>query len=320
MMTLKAVSLFSGCGGFDLGVSQAGVRIVWANDIEPAAAEAYRQILPNVDFYLGDIQSVKSFPSADILIGCYPCTGFSVAARRRWKSSEERDPFLASGNFLFLEFVRALESIRPSWFLAENVRGMLTAGNGWFFNEQLKRFQTAGYHIKWKLLTAADYGVPQERRRVFIVGERDDIQSNFQFPEATYGPDKINPWNTQRDALASLPSWASDEYLAKKFHGHYLTRNRKRSWDSVSYTIVANESHVPLHPSGEPMKYIEKDRWTLQGEINRRFSWRECAVLQGLPWNIELTSGLASKYKIIGNAVPPAFGSVLAKSLLALTN
>jgi DNA (cytosine-5)-methyltransferase 1 len=313
MSRLKAISLFSGCGGFDFGATQAGIDIVWANDIDRVAASAYKSLLPNTEFILSDIQDIKHFPSADILIGCYPCTGFSLAARRRWKSRNDRKLTEINGNFLYLEFIRALSESKPKFFFVENVQGMLNAKNGWFFNAQLKSFKENGYLVAHKLLYAPDYGVPQSRYRVFIVGVRTDIAKDYayEFLTPTHGPGGRKPYTTQRQAIGDLPQWPKGEFLVKKFHGHFLTRNRKRHWDDLSYTIVANESHVPLHPSGEPMVFVSKDKWSLQGDINRRLSWRECARLQGFPDHIEPAGNLTGKYRVIGNAVPPAFGKAL---------
>ncbi len=117
MRKLTAISLFSGCGGFDFGAAQAGIDFLWANDIDPVAGSAYRSIFPDVDFHVGDVRDVRSFPKADVLIGCYPCTGFSLGARRRWKDRTERDLTAIKGNFLYLEFLRVLAQSRPKYFL-----------------------------------------------------------------------------------------------------------------------------------------------------------------------------------------------------------
>lgn len=313
MKKLTAISLFSGCGGFDWGASAAGVSIIWANDVDRCAAQAYRSLFPDSDFIHDDIRNITKFPSADILIGCYPCTGFSLAARRRWKSRQERDLFSIEGNFLYQEYLRALSQVRPKYFFVENVRGMVSAQGGWFFLEQLKGFVQLGYSVFHKLLSAQDFGVPQSRQRVFLVGVRDDISSEFQynFMCPTHGAEKCKPYVTLQDAIGDMPLWPDGEFLERSFHGHYLTRNRKRSWDNPSYTIVANASHVPLHPHGEPMEYISKDTWALRGDFNRRLSWRECARIQGLPDHINPGGNLEDKYRVVGNAVPPAFGKIL---------
>ena len=321
-MSLTAVSLFSGCGGFDWGIKQAGVDIIWANDINKYAAHAYKTILPEVPFLLSDVRSVKAFPKADILIGCYPCTGFSIAARRRWKDKAERNLVETDGNFLYLEFLRALKQVNPRYFFVENVSGMVSALNGWFFQQQLEGFRIQGYTPQAKLLKAVDYGSAQDRKRVFIVGVRNDIFNDFRyvFPKPTHGPGTENEYATIRDIIGHMDIWPNDDFSTIPFHGHYLTRNRKRDWDQQSFTIVANVSHIPLHPVGLPMKYISKDKWELQGHDNRRFSWQECRALQSLPDTLYPEGPLSEKYKVIGNAVPPLYASALVAPVVAFEN
>ncbi len=314
---LTAVSLFSGCGGFDWGVHQAGVEIIFANDIDPHAAEAYKSIFPKVHFVLGNICGINEFPQADILIGCYPCTGFSAASRRRWRNLEERNLRANRNNFLYEQFLRALTQIQPKYLFVENVRGMLSADNGWFFKQQTDGFKRLGYEIKSKLMSAADFGVAQSRERVFIVGVRKDIKNFiYAFPKPTHGPEGSLPYVVLQDVIANMDEWPEGDFLDFRFHGHYLTRNRKRCWNELSYTIVANCRHVPLHPMGEPMKFIKKDTWALQGEINRRLSWHECARIQGLPEDAVPSGIIDDKYRVIGNAVPPAFGTALLKPII----
>jgi len=318
-MTVTAVSLFSGCGGFDWGAHQAGVEIIWANDIDRHSAAAYKALFPEVEFVLGDVQGIEEFPKADVLIGCYPCTGFSVAARRRWKNREERNLLENDGNFLYREFLRALEQVNPKYFFVENVRGMKTAAGGWFFEQQLKGFRETGeigYKVRDKLLDASKYGVPQARKRIFIVGVRNDVEFEYEFLPGSHGPGMGQPLVVLRDVIWGMDEWPDGEFFGYEFHGHYLTRNRKRRWSELSYTIVANAHHVPLHPMGEPMKYIGKDKWALQGKKNRRLSWRECALIQDLPLQAVPSGTLMDKYRVVGNAVPPAFGRALLEPIV----
>jgi DNA (cytosine-5)-methyltransferase 1 len=310
---LTAVSVFSGCGGFDWGAVQAGINIIWANDINKYAAEAYKTILPDVSFNFGDIRDYLIFPQADILIGCYPCTGFSIGARRRSKGCAIRNLLDVKGNFLYEDFLRALDQVRPKYFFVENVHGMVSAINGYFFQQQLDGFENRGYTPKYKLLKATDYGAPQERKRIFIVGTRNDVakQFNYEFPKPTHGPNTKQPYLTMRDVLSDLDPWPKGEYSTEKFHGHYLTRNRKRKWSDPSFTIVAHHAHVPLHPMGKPMRRLGEDSWALQGKSNRRLSWKECRILQCLPDSLNPDIDLIHKYMVVGNAVPPVFAKAL---------
>jgi DNA (cytosine-5)-methyltransferase 1 len=315
---VTAVSLFSGCGGFDWGAVQAGVKIIWANDIDKYAAQTYKTILPDVDFHFGDIRDFDTFPEADILFGCYPCTGFSIAARRRAKGTTSRDLMQTEGNFLYQEFLRAIVQVRPKYFFVENVHGMVNAINGWFFQQQINGFRNLGYSPKYKFLKATDYGAPQERKRIFIVGIRNDIEKKFsyEFPKPTHGPGTTNPYLSMKNVLSELEPWPKGEFSTEVFHGHYLTRNRKRLWNEPSFTIVAHHAHIPLHPMGKPMIRLGQDSWALQGKKNRRLSWKECRVLQCLPERLNPDCDLKYKYMVIGNAVPPIFAKALLNSVM----
>jgi DNA (cytosine-5)-methyltransferase 1 len=314
---LTAVSLFSGCGGFDLGAQKAGVDIIWANDIDPHAVTAYRSLLPDVPFHEGDIRDFRVFPRADILIGCYPCTGFSQAAKRRTKTLEDRNLLANNDNYLFEEFLRVLKHTNPKFLFVENVQGMLSAANGWFFEQQLAGFEVAGYVVNYNLMNANQFGLAQDRKRVFIAGVRKDLYHagfRYSFPEPKYGP-QLKKYVILKDVIKGMEEWPEDEFCTKAFHGHYLTRNRKRGWNERSYTIVAHAHHVTLHPMGEPMKKVDKDKWTLQGSQNRRLSWRECAAIQGLPHQIQPSGNLRAKYRVVGNAVPPPIAESLIENL-----
>jgi len=312
-----AVSLFSGCGGFDWGARQAGVKIIWANDIDPHAAAAYQALFPDVEFALGDVRDIEVFPEADILIGCYPCTGFSLGSRRKWHSRKKRNLTKDPDNYLFIEFLRAIKQVKPKYIFVENVPGMATAHDGWFLEAQKDGFRELGYKVVRMRLDAADFGVPQNRKRIFIVGVLDKPGAlKYGFPGPTHGAEGKRPAKVLKDAIGGWDPWPEGEYFEYPFHGHYLTRNRKRGWSEPSYTIVANAHHVPLHPMGEPMSFVEKDTWKLNGDKNRRLSWRECASLQGLPGGTEPSGGLCQKYRVVGNAVPPALGKALIKPVV----
>lgn len=315
-----AVSLFSGCGGFDLGAQRAGVDILWANDNDPAAVAAYRRALPDVLIEEGDIRGFDSFPEADLLIGCYPCTGFSQAAKRKTWTGKERNLKANDDNYLYKEYTRVLKAVRPKVLFVENVKGMLSAAGGWFFEEQKGLFEEAGYKVHAKLLDASRFGVAQRRMRVFLVGVREDLVEEvgpYEYPAPTHGTEEgLLPYVTLEDAIAGMEEWPTGEFSEKTFHGHFLTRNRKRGWKERAYTVVAHSHHVTLHPSGEPMVKVGKDHWELRGDTNRRLSWRECARLQGLPEAVGEGAVVDEAQRVVGNAVPPPVAKALIDSAL----
>ena len=296
---LKTVSLFTGCGGSDKGLIDAGCEILMANDILAYAKEVYEANLPETDFKTDSIEQIKAFPSADVLAGCYPCQGYCQGGARDAGRKVNR---------LYREFDRALRKIRPKVFIVENVPGMARSNNRHFLKAQLVRFRFAGYRVNWDFINAAQYGLAQERQRIFIVGIRSDFGIKYEFPKPTHGPG-LQPVKTQRDFLGDLmEEWPEGEFCDQDFHWYYLSRDRYRGWDEPSKTILANARHMPLHPMSPPLKKIGKDKWVFQGDPQkaRRLSYKEAAALQDLvDWTFPDTTGLMNKYKVIGNAVPP---------------
>lgn len=304
-----AVSLFSGCGGSDIGLHASGFDVLLANDILRYAADVYKLNLPDTDFRIGDVSAIKSFPKADLLVGCYPCQGFSQGG--------VRDPSRKI-NYLYREFDRALRLIKPKAFIVENVSGMRRADFKHLLNNQITRFRMAGYRVSCNMLDARNYGVPQERQRVFIVGIRSDIGIKYSFPQSIHGADCENPFRTIRQVIEDLPEWPEGEFNTEKFHWYYLSRNRYRGWDECSRTVVANARHVGLHPISPKLLRINTDKWVFENDgPARRFSFRECARLQGFPPEMKFpdTAGLGEKYKVVGNAVPPPLFKAVASAL-----
>ncbi len=300
---MDVVSLFSGCGGTDLGFEKAGHQVIWANDSNLNACSTYETNF-GLQPIVGDIRTVNKFPKAELLLGCYPCQGFSFYGKRK-----KDDP----RNFLFREFARALSQVRPKYFVAENVKGLLYGYGQEFLKEMLTTFKKRGYNVCYKLINAKWYGVPQDRERVFIVGVRKDLNRIFEFPEPTHGSE-TRPYKTLRDAIGDMPHAKPEEIVDTTFSSHYLSRNRKRSWDEVSFTIQASGRHVPLHPSGSKMVLVEKDKYKFGNGPNRRLSYKECAVIQSFPRGFSFSGAIGSKYEQIGNAVPPRLAKILAES------
>lgn len=304
-----AVSLFTGCGGSDTGLVAAGFDVLMANDILAYACDVYRANLPETDYRLCNIEDVKSFPQADLLVGCYPCQGYSQGGAREASRAI---------NYLFREFGRALRKIHPKAFIVENVSGLTRADNKELFQQQLRNFRQAGYCVEWKLLNAADFGVAQERRRVIIVGIRSDFGVRYQFPMPSHGPGAQQAYTTIRQALIGLPAWPEGEFNTEPFHWYYMSRNRRRGWGEVSKTIVSRARHMPLHPDSPELIYRGPDHYVFASNGRaRRFSYREAARLQGFKGAITFpdTAGMHSRYKVIGNAVPPPLFEAVVKQL-----
>lgn len=340
MSKLVAVSLFSGCGGSDIGAKKAGVEVIFANDNDADSIATFLKYIQltaknSTKVIKDDIANIKKFPECDLLIGCYPCQSFTMGGPR----SPDKDP----RSKLYLEFKRCLEQSKPKFFVTENVAGMAWLNGGEFLTAQLECFRETGkgYNISVELLNAKDYGVPQDRKRVFIIGVRKDLDFHYWFPQATHGDSKGAQLDLEAhgEAIANLPVDAENEYYdypPKPFSWWYMSRNRKRRWEEPSYAILANWSHAPLHPASPSMKMIEsnlkdgfKQKWKFQEEYDhleghqdrpklikpRRLSWRECAAIQTFPPGFDPVGNVASKFRQIGNATPPLLMEVIVRGI-----
>jgi DNA (cytosine-5)-methyltransferase 1 len=302
---MRVVSLFSGAGGLDLGFIKAGHEVVWANDNYEDAVETYKLNIGN-HIICKDIREVPSevIPNHDILIGGFPCQGFSLANTGRNEKDER--------NKLYLEFLRVLEDKKPLFFVAENVKGILSLGKGEIFKMIIADFSKAGYKVKYKVLNAADYGVPQKRQRVIIIGTREDIDVNIQYPNPTRSNEvglfeNLDPWVTIGEALKEIPDPDGKHNLLNhtyskfklKFNGYI--GNRAIDPNKPAPTVTARGDAkggvvVLHHPNNK-----------------RRMSVRELAVVQSFPLDFEFYGSNSSAYRQIGNAVPPKLGQKIAE-------
>ena len=322
------ISLFSGCGGLDLGfdkkvfdenINNNVFNTIYVNDIFDEARETYAQ---NAGKYIymdkSDIRKIKEFPKADIVLGGFPCPGFSEAGPRLVDDKR---------NFLYLHFIRCLMQSKPKIFVAENVKGMMTLGKGEVFKQIIQDFAAAGYTIYHKLLNSAEYGVPQIRERVILVGVRNDINFEYVHPEAThgYGVKGLKEVVTLRDAIGDLEDDPGD-YFTGSYSTIFMSRNRKKLWSQPSFTIQASGRQAPIHPAGEPMVNVGKDKYIFSDgeENNRRLSAKEIARIQTFPDWYEFSRGTSNRndnakldlvYKQIGNAVPVRLALAVAEPI-----
>jgi DNA (cytosine-5)-methyltransferase 1 len=311
-MLHDAVSLFSGCGGSDLGLREAGIETVWANDASESACELYESVTKTKKIILhSDIAEIERFPRSDLLVGCYPCQGYSQGGRRN-----DEDKI----NFLYRHFDRALRKIRPKAFIVENVDGMRFSHNEHLLRAQVTRFRLAGYSVAWRVLDAKEYGVPQDRKRLFIVGIRSSERKRFVFPTPTHGPGRGLDYETLRSRIWNLRDAPAGSFNDEPFHWYYLSRNRRREWHEQAPCIVAHWRHVALHPNSPPLRKVGEDEWIFEGDAEnaRRLSFLECAALQGFPDPSAFSvRTVKERFRAIGNAVPPPLFAAVAKKLIA---
>lgn len=303
MREFTAISLFCGAGGLDMGFERAGFRTIWANDFESDACKTHRT-WSSAEVVCGDIAKIEAedIPDADIMLGGFPCQGFSLSGPRKIDDSR---------NKLYQHYVRIVRAKRPAMFVGENVKGLLTMGNGAIIEAIVADFADCGYDVYYKLLNARDYEVPEDRERVIIVGFRKDLGiHDFEYP----GPRKVKI--TMRDVLQNLPEPKPEEICDQPYSPRYMSRNRKRGWDDISYTIPAMAKQVTLHPSSPDMIKLGQDQWKFgDGGITRRFSWKEAAAIQTFPAGTYFHGDIVSKYKQIGNAVPVKLAEIVGTHL-----
>ena len=299
---MKIVSLFSGAGGLDLGFQMAGHEIIWANDLYEDAVETYRHNLGE-HILCADIHdvSVDDIPDCDIVIGGFPCQGFSVANTKRHVGDER--------NELYKQLIRVIKGKSPKFFLAENVKGLTSLAKGEVFKMILNDFSSIGYQVQYKIMNAADYGVPQNRLRVVIVGVRNDIHWKYKYPEPTHDKDGnhgLHKWISVSEGLAGIPNPDEPNNLPNHTYSKYKLNingylgHRLLDPDKPAPTVTArgdNRGGVVIlpHPNGK-----------------RRMSCRELASVQSFPLDYDFQGNRSSIYRQIGNAVPPLLGYAVA--------
>jgi DNA (cytosine-5)-methyltransferase 1 len=307
---MKVVSLFSGCGGLDLGLIQAGHEVIWSNDIDSDAVSTYVKNI-NGHAILGSIEDItsSSIPDCDVLVGGFPCQGFSQANLLRFEDDER--------NHLYLEFLRIIRDKQPAYFLAENVRGILSLAGGRAIEKIEKDFSSAGYRIKKQLFNVVDYGVPQSRWRVIIAGTRCDLPEKFDYcyPDPTHINPKrqlgstLNPWVTISDALFEIPEPEDPHNLINHICSKYKVTNRNFTGHR---TTDPNKPSPTILARGNGKGGV----CAIQHPMNhRRMSIREQATIQTFPLNFEFTGSMNSCYRQVGNAVPVLFAKQLGKML-----
>lgn len=301
---MNIVSLFAGAGGLDLGLIQAGHKIIWANDIDQDSCITYTNNIGN-HIQHSDISDVDfaDIPNCDVIVGGFPCQGFSLANLRR----EPED----NRNVLYKHFYQLVNKKQPKYFLAENVRGLLSLGKGEIIKRIISDFENAGYRVKYKVFNTADYGVPQARVRVIIAGTRLDLpeNENYQFPKPTI---EKKDWKTIGQALANIPEPDTGHSLQNHIYSKYkvtnrnFTGHRKTDPNKPSPTILARGNGkggvcAIQHPNN-----------------HRRMSVRESAIIQTFPQDFIFKGSMTSMYRQIGNAVPVTFAKALGNELTKL--
>lgn len=327
---LNVVSLFSGCGGMDFGFlgdfnifsseyEKNPFNIVLANDIDKYACETYRENFDHLVVH-DDLKNINllnyELQDTDIVIGGFPCQDFSHAGNREGTNTKR--------GRLYKEMKKVVNELKPKAFVAENVDGLRTIRNSnkeSTLSQIIKEFVEIGYNVEYQVLNAVDYGVPQNRVRIFIIGVRNDLAKKIYYPLPTHFENsEKNPWRTSYDGIddlwnklddPSINKHSSKDYSKAKFYpGRKMQGNRKIEANKPSMTIRAEhhgniEGHYKTNNPENPEDMLG---W-------RRLSVRECARLQSFPDNFIFPCSTSQAYRQIGNAVPPILGWHIARSL-----
>lgn len=345
-MKNKIIDLFCGAGGFSLGFEHEGFDCVLAIDKRKDAVETYNynrknKCGQNIDIhdYTDDmLKGLISRDKIDGIIGGPPCQGFSLVGKR--ESGDER-------NSLYLEYVRFVKAIKPTFFILENVKGLLSMEKGLYKEDIIKRFSELGYNVNYKLLRASDYGVPQSRERVFFIGLRKDIFMNMCFDFNLVEEQKMI---STKEALSDLPSLDSGEsqYYYKTEPQNSFQKKMRKGSTKINNNDITNHTEqtkkiISMIRDGGNIKDLPEEYYKIRnynaafkrmnsslpsGTIDcghrnyfhysedRIPTARECARIQSFPDSYYFTGNKSSQYTQIGNAVPVILAEQIAKVIM----
>lgn len=319
----KVVSLFSGCGGADLGIvgkfvfnkkkyEELPFELVYATDIDQKALNTHMKNFICKQVVCKDICDTDSseIPDCDIVVGGFPCQSFSTV-------NPSKDPFDDRAK-LYKQMVRVVQDKQPKVFIAENVKGFMTLHKGSIFNRVIDCFEEVGYKVYSKLFNAADYGVPQKRERVILVGIRSDIAETleYQWPEAT---NKDN-WIPLSVAVPKLAIAEQKYYFSEravqgmKNAKNNMKRGLYQDLKQPCLTITSHLAKVSLN-SRDPVLLVDSEK-----ELYRRFTPLEAARIQSFPDNFSFAGSETDAYRQIGNAIPPVLFWHIMRSIAEYLN
>ena len=322
----RVIDLFSGAGGLSLGLKMAGWDVRVAVEYDATAVETHRKNMPDVLHLCDDIRDIDFSDykgKIDLVAGGPPCQPFSVSGKQLG-NLDIRD--------MVPEFLRVVREVRPQAFLMENVKGLTSPRFLPYLEERIEELRSIGYSVYWKVLNAADYGVPQNRHRLFVVGL--PVGTNFEFPAPTHGSNGSQKIRTVAEALLGCPVdesnrakvvFCKNPVLRRSPYAGMLLNGKGRplNLDGPAHTIPAsaggNRTHI-LDPKGVLLKYhahLQAGGKPSPGEVDgcTRLTVRQSARLQTFPDWFEFVGRKNQQYAQIGNAVPPEFAAVVAKAL-----
>lgn len=315
---LKVASLFCGCGGSDLGMvggfeylgkkyKKLGFEIAYAVDNNPAAVKTYNDNFSHpaicADVLQEDFGNIED--EIDVMIGGFPCQSFSTV-------NPTKDTNDARAN-LYKQIVRFLQIKQPKYFICENVKGLLTLQKGGIIKKIVSEFEGCGYNVQYKLLKAVEFGIPQRRERVIIVGIRKDIDKTFMYPKETNTEENSVPL---KKVITNLKIDDQRYYFSSKaVEGMKNAKNNMKRglWQDLNGPCLTITSHLAKTSinSRDPVLLVDPEK-----ELYRRFTVREAAGIQSFPDSFSFPVSEHNAYMQIGNAVPPVFMWHVANALM----
>ena len=322
MKKLKVASFFCGCGGSDLGIlgdftfldkyyPELPFEIIYALDIDKFAVQTYNYNFKHQavcdDVRDIDIENIEPF---DVLLGGFPCQSFSTVNPTKNTNDERAN--------LYKELVRILKNKQPKFFICENVKGLMTLQKGEILKKVIREFYEVGYDVSYQLLLGANYGIPQKRERVFIIGVRKDLGLKYEFPITTHsqkGDNGKKKWVALKSVIQNLVIEEKKYYFSEKaVQGMKNAKNNMKRgvWQDLNepcLTITSHLSKTSLN-SRDPVLLVDPVK-----ELYRRFTPREAANIQSFPMNFKFPVIDVQAYKQIGNAIPPVLMWYIASEL-----
>lgn len=315
-MTSKVASLFCGCGGSDIGLlggfdylgksyKKLDYEIVYAIDFDKWAVDTYNKNFEH-KAVCADIRDVdfSKIPDVDVMIGGFPCQSFSTVNPTKDTNDDRAN--------LYKQIVRFLEVKQPKYFICENVKGLMTLQKGTIIAKILDEFRNMGYNVEYKLIKAVEFGIPQKRERVIIVGIRNDIGCKFQYPQAICKEDNYTPLSAVIDELVTKENKYYFSERAVQGVKNAKNNMKRGLWQDLKQpclTITAHLAKTSMN-SRDPILLVDAER-----ELYRRFTPREAARIQSFPDTFKLNNSESKSYKQIGNAIPPVMMWHIAKAL-----
>ncbi len=350
---MNAIDLFSGAGGLTIALKNAGYDVVLANEINSRFAETHHYNFPDIpmiekdihDVTLNEIKNITNNAEIDLVIGGPPCQGFSVFGKRRFVNTQGYLPQNDPRNHLVYEYIRIVKEVKPKFFFMENVKGFTNLDNGLFLKEVKRKFKEIGYEKIWcEVICAADYGVPQERYRMFMIGNRVGI--DFQKPDPTHYPEnvgKLPKYRTVGDAIMDLVGQENQipnhvpllhKPIVEARYG-YIKEGGKLDLSDLPPELavatrkdsktgkVSNYSHVYKRLSrSKPSTTMVPghNAFPVHPTLNRTLTAREAARIQTFP-DMHIFFGTRQEQCIqVGNAVPPDMATPFLKKIAEYIN